>query len=252
MGKLLFVNTSRANGIFAVVVCAGAIVAGVWLGVEGTYIGLLLVPAGLVGGKFFLKLATMRSELYEQGFITKNCFGSVTARYADLKSISRFAVRRSGVLNTHIYFVTQSGEMATIIDETIRQDNKMTQLLDQACESLASTWMKNLDRQNEVVWTMKGKNPNLRIRKDGVIYQGKNGADEFIPLNELQLKPGFAGAIEICRGDVKVVKANSAEANYFTGETLLSMLARQRGPVVMPSADPENRAMAARATNSMA
>jgi hypothetical protein len=253
MGKLLFVNTNRVNGIFGMIVCAVAIAAGVWFGLGGAYAGILLVPGGLFAGKFCLKLATMRSELYEQGFVTTSCFGSVTARYGDLKSISRFAVRRNGVLNTHIHFVAQSGERTTMSKESIGQDDKMAQLLGHACESLASTWTKTLDRQKEVVWIAKGTSPILRVRKDGVVFQGKIGTDEFIPLNQLQLKSGHLATVDICRGDAKVAKVNSADPNYFVGERLVAMLLEnQRRPAAMQSVDPEKRAMTARATNSMA
>jgi hypothetical protein len=258
MGKLLFVNTNRANGIFGVIMCAAAIAAGVWCGLDGTYAGILLVPAGLFGGKFFLKLASTRSEIYEQGFITKSWFGSVTARYSDLKAISRSAVRVNGVLNTNVSFATQSGEGVTMTRESMGRTDKMAQLLDYACKSLASTWMKTLDRQKEMVWIAKGTSPILRIRKDGVVFQGKNGqgtigADEFIQLNELQLISGFLATVDICRGDAKVTKVNSAEPNYFVGETLIAMLLEnQRRPEATQSLDSEERAMAARATNSMA
>jgi hypothetical protein len=254
MGKLLFVNTNRTNGIFGVIICAALVACGVGLGIEGTYVGILLVPAGLFGGKFCLKLATTRSEIYEQGFITKSWFGSVTARYADLKGISRYAVRVNGVLNTSVYFLTQSGEKVTMTRESIRND-KMTQLLYCACESLATTWMKTLDRQKEVVWLVKGTVPYLRIRKDGVVYQGKNaqgmtGADEFISLNELQLKSGPLATVDICRGDTKIAKVNSAESNYFVGETLIAMLLEnQRRPAETQPTDAPKRAMTARATS---
>lgn len=254
MGKLLFVNTNRTNGIFGVIICAALVACGVGLGIEGTYVGILLVPAGLFGGKFCLKLATTRSEIYEQGFITKSWFGSVTARYADLKGISRYAVRVNGVLNTSVYFLTQSGEKVTMTRESIRND-KMTQLLDYACESLATTWMKTLDRQKEVVWLVKETVPYLRIRKDGVVYQGKNaqgmtGADEFISLNELQLKSGPLATVDICRGDTKIAKVNSAESNYFVGETLIAMLLEnQRRPAETQPTDAPKRAMTARATS---
>jgi hypothetical protein len=48
--------------------------------------------------------------------------------------------------------------------------------------------MKTLDCQKELVWIMNGASPLLLIRKDGVIFQGKSGAEEFISLNEVQLK----------------------------------------------------------------
>ena len=250
MGKLLFVNTNRVNGIFGLILCAAAIVAGVWFGLGGAYAGILLVPAGLFIGKFCLKIATTRSELYEQGFISRNCFGSVSARYADLKAISRFSVRRNGVLNTQIHLVTQSGERATIAGESLGADDKMWKLMDYACKSLAATWMKTLDRQKEVVWIVKGTTPILRIRKDGVVYQAKNGAEEFIPLNELKLKAGvFPTAIDICRGETKVLQVNPAESNCFVGETLLAMLLEnQHRPASTESAAPAQRAMAARTT----
>jgi hypothetical protein len=253
MGKLLFVNTNRATGIFGMIICAAAIAAGVWFGLGGAYAGLLLVPSGLFAAKFCLKIATMRSELYEQGFVKTSCFGSVTGRYGDLKSISRGAVRTNGVLVTNIHFVNQSGERATISKDSMGKDDKMSQLLGHACESLASTWMKTLDRQKEVVWMVKGTSPILRIRRDGVVFQGKMGADEFVPLNQLQLKSGHAMAVEICRGTEKVAEINSADPNYFVGERLVAMLLEnQPRPAAMQSLDPERRAMIARATNSTA
>jgi hypothetical protein len=253
MGKLLFVNTNRATGIFGIIICAGAIAAGVWFGLEGAYAGLLFVPAGLFAGKFCLKIATMRSELYEQGFVKASCFGSVTGRYGDLKSISRGAVRTNGVLVTNIHFVTQSGEKATISKESVGKDDQMSQLLGHACAALATTWMKTLDRQKEVVWMVKGTSPILRIRKDGIVYQGKMGTDEFIPMNELRLRSGHAMAVELCRGDQNVAKINSGDPNYLVGETLVAMLLENQGrPAAMHSTDSEKRAMTARATSSMA
>lgn len=257
MGKLLFVNTNRITGIFGVILCAGVIAVGVSYGLDGTFagflLGFLLVPVGLYAGKVLLKMATTRSELYEQGFVTTSWFSTGTARYSDLKAISRFAVRRRGVLNTHIYLVTQSGERATIIRESLGNDDKMWQLMDYACKSLAGTWMKTLDRQKEVVWIVKGTIPILRIRKDGIVFQGRNGADEFIALNELQLKVGFLATVDICRGDTKVLQVNPAESNCFVGEMLIAMLLEnQQRPAVTGSADPVQRAMVARATNSMA
>jgi hypothetical protein len=255
MGKLLFVNTNRTNGIFGVIICAALVACGIGLGIEGTYAGILLVPAGLFGGKFCLKLATTRSEIYEQGFITKSWFGSVTARYADLKGISRYAVRVNGVLNTSVYLATQSGEKAVITRESVRNHDKMTQLLDHACRALASTWLKTLERQKDVVWLVKGTTPTLRIRKDGVVYTGTNaqgltGAEDFISLSDLQLKSGPLATVEICRGDTKIAKVNSAESNYFVGETLIAMLLEnQRRPAETQPADAPKRAMTARATN---
>jgi hypothetical protein len=57
---------------------------------------------------------------------------------------------------------------------------------------------------------------------------------------------------EICRGDTKVAKINSAAPNYFVGETLIAMLLEnQRRPAMQP-VDPEKRTMTAHAKNSMA
>jgi hypothetical protein len=252
-GEIVACKHESSNGIFGIIICAGAIAAGVWFGLGGAYAGLILVPGGLFAGKFCLKLATMRSEIYEQGFVTNSWFESVTARYKELQSISRFAVRANGVLNTHVHFVTQSGEEATLIREALGHDDKMAQLLAHACESLASTWMKTLNCQKEVVWIMNGASPLLPIRKDGVIFQGKSGAEEFISLNEVQLKSRYAATVDICRGDAKVTNVNSASPNYLVGETLIAkLLENQRRPAATPYADPEKRAMAARATNSMA
>jgi hypothetical protein len=139
-----------------------------------------------------------------------------------------------------------------MIKESIRRQDDMAQLMGHACESLACTWMKTLDRQKEVVWIVKGTRPILRVRKDGVVFQGENGADEFIPLNELQLKSGYAATVEICRGAAKVAKVNSAESNYFVGEALIAMLLENQRRPAMQSVDPEKRTMTAHAKNSMA
>jgi hypothetical protein len=247
MGKLLFVNTNRVNGIAGVIVCALIIVMGAWLGIDGTYAGFLLVPLGLFGGKFSLQLATQKSEIYEQGFVTSNCFGSVRARYADLKGISRSAMRVNGVLNTNVYFSTHSGEKATLSREALRNDEKMTLLLDQACGALAGTWMKTLERQKEVVWIENGAEPLLRIRKDGLIFRGKTGTEEFIALNEVQLKGKYPSTVDICRGETKITNVSSASPNYFVGEALIGMLLENQ----RRSATTE-LAIAARAPNSQA
>ena len=105
------------------------------------------------------------------------------------------------------------------------------------------------------MWLVKETVPYLRIRKDGVVYQGKNaqgmtGADEFISLNELQLKSGLLATVDICRGDTKIAKVNSAESNYFVGETLIAMLLEnQRRPAETQPTDAPKRAMTARATS---
>src|SRR3954454_2451419 len=109
MGELLFVNTNRANGIFGVILCLAMRAIGLWTTLSGAYPGVVLIPLGIYLGKFCLKIATQRTELYEQGFVSKNIFGSVRGRYADLKSIVRGAVKTNGVLQTNIHFVTNSG-----------------------------------------------------------------------------------------------------------------------------------------------
>src|SRR5882724_1278634 len=119
MGKLLFVNTNRINGIFAVVICLALVAIGIWLTIDGTYVAAIFVPLGILGIKFFLKMATQRTELYEQGFISKNIFGGVRGRYADLKSITRSAVRVNGVLNTNIFLTTNSGQKLIVSNEKL-------------------------------------------------------------------------------------------------------------------------------------
>jgi hypothetical protein len=123
----------------------------------------------------------------------------------------------------------------------------MGQLLNHSCESLATTWMKTLDRQKEVTWIMEKTSPLLRIRKDGIIFQGKSRAEEFIPLNEVQLKSKYPGTVDICRGGAKVTSVNSASPNYFVGETLIAMLIENQN---RPAMDAEKRAMSASATKS--
>ena len=224
MGKLLFVKTYRAGGIIGLIFSFGLIVAGVWVALSGTYAAILLVPVGLFLGKLFLKAVTLKCEIYEQGFVSKSATGGASGRYADLKSISRGATRSNGVLMTNIHLVTQSGAKATIASEGFGKDDKMGQLLTYACQALASTWMRTLERQNEVLWMAKDSSPTLKIRKDGVLVKEKTGVEGFIPLSQFNVKPGFALAVEIFNGDKKVVKVNSGEPNYFVGETLIAML----------------------------
>jgi hypothetical protein len=228
MGRLLFVNTVRTYGIFGLFVCSGAIVAGMWMAFGGAYAGLALVPLGLLCGKFCLKMATLKTELYEQGFVSRHIFGGVSGRYADLKSIARGAVRTNGVLTTNIHFVTQTGEKVTVSEEALGKDDKMAQLLNYSCKAMATTWMKILDRQKEVPWITKDSTPILKIRHDGVIVEGKMESDGFIPLSELELKAGHVLSVNVCRGDRKIVAVESAAANYFVGEMLVSMLAESR------------------------
>jgi hypothetical protein len=224
MGNLLFVNTSRVNGIFGVVLCTGVIAAGLWFGLGGDYAWLLVVPVGLFAGKFCLKMATLRTELYEQGFVSKSAFGSASGRYEELKSISRSAVRTNGVLMTQIFLVKQSGEKVMVTTEALRKHDKPAQLLQHACGALATNWMKVLERQKEVPWMIKDSKPFLRIRKDGVLLQGKTGVDEFIPLKQLHLKSGFAMMIEVWNDNRKIDTISSAGSNYFVGATLIDML----------------------------
>ena len=228
MGKLLFVNTNRTYGIFGLIVCSGAILAGMWMAFGGAYAGLALVPLGLLGGKFCLKMTTLKTELYEQGFVSRHIFGGVSGRYADLKSIARGAVRTHGVLTTNIHFVTQTGEKVTVSEEALGRDDKMAQLLNYSGKAMATTWMKTLDRQKEVPWITKNSTPILKIRHDGVIVEGKMESDGFIPLRELELKPGHGLSVDVCRGDRKIVVVESAVANYFVGEMLVSKLAESQ------------------------
>ena len=224
MGKLLFVKTYRGGGIVGLVFCFCLIAAGMWIALSGTYVAILLVPVGCFLGKIFLKAATMKHQIYEEGFVLKSATGGFSGRYADLKVIARGATRYNGVLMTNIHFVTQAGAKTTITNEEFAMDAKMSQLLTYACRALANTWMKALERQREVVWIAKESGPILKIRKDGVLVKGKTGIEEFIPLSQFNVKPGFALAVEIFNGDKKVVKVNSGEPNYFVGETLLAML----------------------------
>ena len=228
MGKLLFVKTYRVGGIVGLVFCFGLIAAGVWIALSGAYAAILLVPVGLFLGKFFLKAATMKHEIYEEGFVSKSATGGTSARYADLKSIARGATRANGVLMTNIHFVTQSGAKTTVTNEEFAKDAKMAQLLTYSCRALANTWMKTLERQSEVIWMEKDSVPTLKIRKDGVIVKEKSGIEEFIPLSQFHVKPGFALTVEIFNGDKKLIKVNSGAPNYYVGETLLAMLAENR------------------------
>jgi hypothetical protein len=108
---------------------------------------------------------------------------------------------------------------------------------------MATSWMKALERQKEVTWITKDSKPFLRIRKDGVILQGKTGVDEFISLNQLQLKAGFAMTIEIWNDNRKVGTVNAAEKNYFVGATLIAMLIEgQQRPAMASSLEPAGRA----------
>jgi hypothetical protein len=225
MGKLLFVSTNRTNGIVGLLACAAAVLVGAWAALSGAYAGILFVLLGLLGSKFCLKIATQRAELYELGFVSRNIFGGVSARFADLKSIARGAVSRNGVVQSNIYFRTKSGETVTITREVfLKGDDKMQVLLDHACSALAQAWAKTLERQTEVVWLMKGSSPLLKIRKEGVLVEGKSGSDALIPLNQFRVQPLFGLEVQILNGDEKVLKANSGDSNYFVGQALIAML----------------------------
>ena len=225
MGKLLFVNTNRVNGIAGIVICIALVLLGAWGALSGTYVAALLIPAGLYGAKVCLKMATQRTEIYEQGFISKDIFGGSRGRYAELKAISRDAIRTNGVLQTHIHFVTNSGEKLTISNEKLlRGDDKMQLLLKLSTAAVAEGWAKTLEKQTEVVWLTQDSSPLLKIRKEGIIVEGKAGSETLIPLGQFQTKPLHALQMQILNGDQKVIAVNSAASNYFVGLTLIENL----------------------------
>jgi len=229
MGKLLFVNTNRINGIFAVVICLALVAIGIWLTIDGTYVAAIFVPLGLLGIKFFLKMATQRTELYEQGFISKNIYGGVRGRYGDLKSITRSAVRVNGVLNTNIFLTTNSGQKLIVSNEKLlKGDDKMELLMERASTAMAEVWAKNLERQTEVVWLMDGSKPLLKIRKDGVLVGDKSGVDTYIPFGQFQMKPLYGLGVQILNGDQKVMTTNSGVPNFHVGLALITILANKR------------------------
>ena len=226
MGKLLFVNTNRVNGIVGLVASLIFVVLGAYSALTGTYLGLIGVALGLLFGKFCLKTATQRSELYEQGFISKGIFGSQSGRYADLKSITRGAVRTNGVVTTRVHLVAQSGERLIVSREALGKGDQESQLLmDRACRGLAETWAKNLERNMEVVWLTKGSSPFLKIRKEGVLVEGASGADGLIPLGQMRMQPRQVGlGVDVLNGDRKVMTVNSGEPNYYVGLALIAMI----------------------------
>ncbi len=158
-----------------------------------------LIPFGIAGFAFCLKIATQRAEIYEHGFVSKSIYGSVSGRYSDLKSIYRVAVRRNGVLTTNIFLTVNSGQKLGISNEKfLKGDDKMELLLDRASGDLAETWAKNLDKGTEAVWLKDGDRPLLKIRKDGVLVEPKNGLPTFIPLRQFQIKNAtFPGPVQI-------------------------------------------------------
>ncbi|HEY1461922.1 MAG TPA: hypothetical protein VGF44_00725 [Terriglobales bacterium] len=228
MGKLLFVNTNRTNGISGIVICGVLIAFGIWALLDGGYysvLGILLILLGIAGVKFFLKITTQKTEIYEQGFISKNMFGSVSGRYTDLKSIVCGAVTYNGVLNTSIHLVTNSGGKVTVSNEKfLKNDDKMDLLLQCASGALAEVWAKKLESQTEVVWLMNGSTPQVKIRKEGLCVDGKAGMEIFIPFGEIQFKPGFALQIQLLNGAGKVATLNSDAANYYVGLALIARL----------------------------
>lgn len=226
MGKLLFVNTNRINGIFGVVICAAIAACGIGLTMGGNYAGALLIPFGIAGVAFCLKIATQRAEIYEHGFVSKSIYGSVSGSYSDLKSIYRMAVRRNGVLTTNIFLTTNAGQKLGISNEKfLKGDDKMELLLDRSSGDLAETWAKTLDKGTEVVWLKDGDSPLLKIRKDGVLVEPKNGLPTFIPLGQFQIKNAtFPGSVEILNHDQKVMNINSVAPNYFVGLKLIELL----------------------------
>jgi len=227
MGKLLFVNTNRINGIFGVVICLAVTAWGVSNVVGSEYFsGIALAAVGLSGGYLCLKLATQRTELYEQGFASKNIFGGgISGRYADLQAIARTAVSRNAVLNTDIVFVTRSGKRLVIHDEHLgSNDKKMELLLERSCEALTEIWAKNLEKQTEVVWLTNGKDPLLKIRKDGVLVESTPGSQGWIPLNQFRTKQAFGTRVEILNGDQKVLATDAGLRNYYVGLRLIEQL----------------------------
>jgi|SRR5581483_1286612 len=229
MGKVLFINTNRVNGVAGILVCLVAAGMGLFAVFNGKYAGIVIVPLAVYCGKFCLKMATQTAVLYEQGFICKNIFETLAGRYADLKAITRGAVSRNGVLQTNINLVMQSGKRVTISNERfLKGDDKMELLLDHACRALAQTWASTVKRENQVVWLSRGDKPLLTIRKEGVLIDGKTGDAGFIAFAQLRCKPAYGLDVDICNGDKKILTVSSAEPNYFVGPTLIEMLGNQK------------------------
>ena len=229
MGKLIFVNTNRTNGIVGVVLCSALALGGGYATVNGAYWGLLAVLLGLACGKYSLRIATQKTEIYEQGFSAKNIFGQLSGRYADQKSVGRSAISRNGVLTTTIIFIAPSGKKFMVSDEALGgKDNKMLKLLDLACAALAEKWAKTLEQNTEVVWLEKGSSPLLRIRKDGITIGDGTGPDGFIPLNQVRYKEVFGLKVDILNGDRKVLTAHTSTPNFFVGQTLIANLLKKQ------------------------
>jgi hypothetical protein len=222
MGKLLLVNTNRIYGWWGVMMCAGAILGGIYGAVVGAYAALGLTVVGAAAIKICLRMATQRTEVYECGFSSTSMFGKVSARYADLKSISRTSVTRNGVVNTMLFFGTQNGERVQIVTEKLlKQDERIQDVLERACGALAETWEKRLDKQKEIDWIVNGSQAVLKIRKEGVLVEGNPVG--LIPLDQFQIQSkGWLFAV--CKGEQKVTTVNAASANYYTGLMLIENL----------------------------
>lgn len=80
------------------------------------------------------------------------------------------------------------------------------------------------------MWLKKGDSPRLKIRKEGVMVEGKTGSDALIPLSQLHVQPRVVGLdVDISNGDRKVLTVNSGEPNYYVGLALIAMvLEKQR------------------------
>jgi len=98
---------------------------------------------GLLLGKFCLKTATQRSELYEQGFISKSIFGKPKRplRGPEVDHPRRGQDEWGG--NARVHLVAQSGERLIVSREALGKGDQESQLLmDRACRGLAETWAK--------------------------------------------------------------------------------------------------------------
>lgn len=224
MGKLLFVNTNRTNGIVGLVACLVFVVLSGSAVVEGQYLGLLGVALALFLGKFCLTIASERTEIYEQGYVSKNLFGSQSGRYADLKAIARGAIRTNGVVTTRVHLVPQSGKPLVVSSEGFLKGDKESKLLmDRACSSLAETWAKRLERDKEVVWL--STSASMKIRKEGVLLEGASGADGLIPLSQLRVQAMPSGlSVDLLNGERRILSVNSGEPNYYVGLALIAMI----------------------------
>jgi hypothetical protein len=229
MGKLIFVNTNRIYGIWGVILCSAMIFGGAYGVIHGSYIYIFVALFGAVCSKVCLKIASQRTEVYEQGFVMKNLFEQVSGRYADQKSLVRAAFVRNGVMTTQVIFITPSGKRVLVSDETLRRnDKKMDQLMDLACNAIAEKWAKTLEHQSDVVWIENGTAPLIKIRKDGLVVSEKTGAESFLPLNQVRYKQAFGLKLDILNGDRKVLTVDTNAHNFFVGQTLIAMLLKRQ------------------------